>query len=244
MKYEVIDDHHSDVIINIRSYFSKSENSIWNQRNKIKVISFQEKKMTIKLFKIPHIINKIIYTFFRDSKAKKSYRNSISIIEFVPKPIGYAEFFKYGLLYDSYFISEQCHYDFTIREVLTRETYADKENILKQFAAFTYSLHEKGIEHLDYSPGNILIKKRGEEYMFKIIDVNRMAFRELSLENRLKNFSKLWAANEDLAYIVEQYARIISEDSKKCIKIAQKYSQNHKDRKNLKKWLKGQKIVD
>lgn len=46
------------------------------------------------------------------------------------------------------------------------------------FAEFTARLHEAGILHLDYSPGNILYDKIGEEYHFSLVDINRMHFGE------------------------------------------------------------------
>jgi len=33
--------------------------------------------------------------------------------------------------------------------------------------------------------------------IFKIVDINRMEFKELTLQERLKNFSQLWAKNDD-----------------------------------------------
>ena len=67
--------------------------------DKLKIISFLDKRMMVKFFKVPHIFNRIAYTFFRGSKAKRSYDNSMKILDFVPKPIGYIEYKKFGLLY-------------------------------------------------------------------------------------------------------------------------------------------------
>ncbi len=244
MKYKINNNNFKDFTINIKEYFSNSFNSIHKARNEIKIVDFKNKELVIKAFKVPNIINKIIYTFFRDSKAKKSYKNSIKIINYVPNPISYIEFYKFGLLNDSYFVSENFKYDFTIREPLLDKNFTDKEKIFKQFAKFTFKLHENDILHLDYSPGNILIKKEGSNYIFKIVDINRMQFKDLSLEERLKNFAKLWAKDEDLKIIIKEYAKIANKDEQKCINIAFKYSQAHKDKKNIKKILKGKKIVD
>ena len=233
-----------DFFKGIREFFKNSTNSIHKARNEIKVVPYKDEEFVIKSFKIPHLINKIVYTFFKDSKAKKSYENSVKIIDFVPKPIGYLEFKKNGLIHDSYFVSENFKYDLTIREPLLDADYEDKENIFKEFAEFTYRLHEQGIFHLDYSPGNILIKKENGSYIFKIVDINRMQFKKLTLDQRLLNFSKLWAKDDDLKVIVKEYAKIIGEDGNKCIETALKYSQKHKDKKNFKKRLKGQKVVD
>ena len=232
------------MIVNIRSYFETSSSSIHKARNEIKIIDFNGKELVVKSFKIPNILNKIVYTFYRDSKAKKSYENSIKIIDFVPKPIGYVEFKKFGLMHESYFVSENFKYDFTIREPLLQADFKDKEEVFKAFARFTYKLHEQGIFHLDYSPGNILIKEGNGSYIFKIVDINRMKFKPLSLDERLKNFAKLWAKDEDLEIIIKEYARLSSENGQKCIDIALQYSQAHKDKINRKKRLRGIEVVD
>ena len=244
MVYKILDSRFKDFITNIKGYFKNSSHSIHKARNEIKIVEFEDKELVIKAFKIPHILNKIVYGFFRDSKAKKSYDNSIKIIDFVPKPIGYIEFKKFGLLFDSYFVSENFKYDLTIREPLLDIDYLNKEDIFKQFAKFTFDLHQNNILHLDYSPGNILIKKDEDNYIFKIVDINRMQFRTLSLDERLKNFAKLWAKDEDLKIIIKEYAKLIDEDEQKCIDIALKYSQMHKDRINAKKRRRGQEVVD
>jgi serine/threonine protein kinase len=242
--YKFKNNKYENFILNIRDYFNSSLNSIHKARNEIKIVEFEDEELVIKAFKIPNIINKIVYSFFRDSKAKKSYENSIKIINFVPKPIGYIEFFKFGLLNDSYFVSENFKYDLTIREPLLDINYPNKEDIFKQFAKFTFDLHQNNILHLDYSPGNILIKKDEDNYIFKVVDINRMQFRTLSLDERLKNFAKLWAKDEDLKIIIKEYAKLIDEDEEKCIDIALKYSQMHKDRINTKKRRRGQEVVD
>lgn len=244
MKFESIHDRYNELLKDIKEYFYISHNSIHKARNEIKTIEFNSENLVVKSFKIPNIINKIVYTFFRDSKAKKSYANSIKIVDFVPKPIGYIEFKKFGLINESYFVSENFEYDFTIREPLINRNFLDKESVFKAFAEFTFKLHEEGIFHLDYSPGNILIKKENESYTFKIVDINRMEFKPLSLDERLKNFSKLWAKDEDLETIVKEYAKLSKSDESSCVKIALKYSQTHKDRKNAKKRLRGEAVVD
>jgi serine/threonine protein kinase len=246
MIYQINDNHRgfNDFILHIRDFFKNSSDSIHKARNEIKVIPYKDMELVVKSFKVPHLINKIIYSFFRDSKAKKSYDNSVKVGDFAPKPIAYIEFKRFGLLHDSYFISENFHYDFTIREPLLDKDFTDKEEVFKQFARFTYALHEEGIYHLDYSPGNILIKQEGSNFEFKIVDINRMQFKTMDLNDRLKNFSKLWAKNEDMKIIVKEYAKLINEDENRCIEKAIYFSQKNKDFKNFKKRLKGKEVVD
>jgi serine/threonine protein kinase len=244
MKYEVVDKKYTPLILQINKHFVASTNHLHDARNQLRVLSYPEEQLVAKSFKTPHIINKIAYTFFRDSKAKKSYDNSMKIIEFVPRPIGYIEFKKYGLLSESYFISEYFEYDFTIREPLLQDTFIDRKNIFKAFAKFTYNLHRAGIKHLDYSPGNILIQKIDSTYKFKVVDVNRMKFKMLTQNECLENFAKLWAKDEDLALIIQAYAPLIGVEENRAFEIARKASQKHKNRTNFKKRLKGKKVVD
>ena len=237
-------DFFNDFILNIRSNFHDNSQSIHKARNELKIMQHAGIKIVVKSFKVPNILRKFIYTYLRDSKAKKSYDNSIRLKHLTPTPIGYIEFFQNSLIDDSYFISEQFDYDFTIREPLLDKNFENKEIILKAFTHFTYELHQNNILHLDYSPGNILIKKNSNDFLFKVVDVNRMEFRELSLEERLKNFNKLWANNDEITTIAKEYAKIIQEDENKCIQIALNYNIKHKNKMNMKKRLKGQKVVD
>ncbi|HIP47329.1 MAG TPA: hypothetical protein EYG95_07200 [Campylobacterales bacterium] len=221
-------------LLDIENHFNTSSNSIHKARNEIKIIN----AFVVKSFKIPHIINKIAYTFFRDSKAKKSFDNAIKVGEFTPKPLGYIEFIAGGLLTNSYYISIHFNYDFTIREPLLDVDFEDRDALFIAFTNFTYQLHQKGIYHKDYSPGNILIKKQDATYTFQIVDINRMEFKELSLEERLQNFSKLWADDEDLTFMITAYANLLDEEEAPLIEKALAFSRAHKEKKNMKKKLK------
>ena len=225
-------DKHS-FLLNIEEHFLKSDASIHKARNEIKIID----GFVVKAFKIPHIINKFAYAYLRDSKAKKSYLNALKIAQFTPKPLGYIEFFSFGLLEKSYFISEKFDYDFTIREPLEDTNFTDRESIFKALAQFTYDLHQEGILHKDYSPGNILIKKTSIGYDFKIVDINRMKFITLTRKKRLSNFTKLFAEDEDLKTIVYAYATLVNFSQEEAYQEALLPSQKHR-KALLKKWAK------
>jgi len=239
MKYNIINNKYLELIKNISKYFDQSNQYVHNARNKLKTIIYDRDTLVIKSFKIPHIINKIAYTFFRDSKAKKSYENSLKIINFVPNPIGYIEFKKFGLFHNSYFICEHFNYDFTIRELLFDDNFKDKKIILKEFAYFTNELHKSGIYHLDYSPGNILIKYIDNKYVFKLVDVNRMEFINLDIDTKAKNFSKIWFNDKDLTFVIKEYTNLNDISYDYFLQMAIKYSHKHKEKVELKKKLKG-----
>jgi serine/threonine protein kinase len=228
-----------DFLLNIKLYFEQTNQTIHKARNEIKIIEFEGKKFVVKSFKKPSLLKSLYYTK-NSSKAKRSYEYSLKLGEFTPEPIGYIEFYEDDKLAHSFYISEYFEYDYSIKEPLRIEGFENKEEVLKEFASFSSSLHDSGILHQDYSAGNILIKKNtNSKYMFKIVDVNRMAFKELSLNERLKNFDMLWASDENMTIIATQYAKINSLDVDMVVKKAIGYAFRLKLRKNFKKLIKG-----
>jgi serine/threonine protein kinase len=231
-------------LFEIKHQFNNSTTTIHKARNELKIINCSGIDIVVKSFKIPNIFKRFLYTFINKSKAQKSYEYSLIIEEFTPEAIGYIEFYKNKMLYDSYFLSRNFTYDFTIRDALLDDNFNDKEGVFHSFAEFTHSLHQKNIYHQDYSPGNILIKKENNIYTYKIVDINRMKFKKLTAKDKLKNFSKLWAKDNDLKIMISHYAKISNIEIEESIKIALKYSKRHKNMKNMKKRFKGEKVVD
>ena len=197
----------------------------------------------VKSFKTPNFLNRLIYTFVRESKAKRSFDYSMKIAEFVPRAVAYVEYREGRLLSKSYFVSEMFDYDFTIREPLKDLSFTDRDVIFKAFAKFTLALHQRGILHKDYSPGNILICQRDGEYQFKIIDINRMAFGDLAIKERMRCFKMLWATDQVLDDIVSEYAQLGGYDIAQCQALAMDFNHRHKRFKNFKRRLKGRPIM-
>ena len=235
--YEFLTKH----LENIDEVFAHSDNSIHKARNQLKVIELDGIKLVVKSFKIPNLLNKLIYTFFRDTKAKKSYDNAIKLQELAintPTPVAYIEFYRSGLLHESYFVSLLNEYDFTIREVFHHKV-DNTDEILKQFARFSHNTHSKNVWHVDYSLGNILITQKDSEYLFSLVDINRMEFKQIPPEEGLKNFNKFWEKFDgDLDIIATEYAKLASFDSEKAKRIVAEEAQKVIDYKNKKKKLK------
>lgn len=221
--------------------FEYSDKVIHKARNELKVIDINGLKLVVKSFKIPNLMNKVIYTFFKKSKAQKSYLNALKLIELnvhTPTPVGYIEKFNFGLINESYFISLLEPYEFSIREVFHHKV-DNHEEVLEKFTEFTYNIHKKGIWHVDYSLGNILISQNENEYKFSLVDINRMEFREIPPKEGLKNFNKFWAKDErDLEIVAKKYASLTSFNESEAIKIVKEEAQKVIDFKNKKKKLK------
>ncbi|CAM3077165.1 lipopolysaccharide kinase InaA family protein [Flavobacterium frigoris] len=185
-------------------------------RNIIKLFELEEKKINVKSFKIPNIVNKVAYKYFRKSKAKRSFEYATILLEKgigTPEPLAYFENFNNLGLLDSYYVSEHLQADLTFRELVEVPDYPDHDNILRQFTKFTFDLHQKGIEFLDHSPGNTLIKKgQNDTYSFYLVDLNRMNFHEtMDFEMRMKNFSRLTPKKEMIVIMSNEYAKYYSE---------------------------------
>lgn len=183
------------------------------ERNKIKLFELGDITINIKSFKIPNLINRVAYKFFRKSKAKRSFEFATRLQENgigTPQPVAYVEKSTLLGLGKSYYISEQLAVDLTFRELVEIPKYPDADNILRQFVRFSFKLHEKGIEFLDHSPGNTLIKKVGEgQYEFYLVDLNRMVFHSaLDFETRMKNLSHLTPKKEMVAVMSNEYAKL------------------------------------
>lgn len=229
-------------LLNIQEIFKNSEESIHKARNELKIIELHGIKCVVKSFKVPHLLNRVAYTFFRDGKAKKSFLNATKLISLdvsTPEPIGIIEFFKNSLLSESYFISIYEPYDFTIREVFHHKV-DDVKKILQEFTRFTFMIHTKGVWHVDYSLGNILITKQKNEYKFSLVDINRMQFKEISPKEGLKNFNKFWAKDKnDLITIATEYAKESHFDREEAQDIVIKEAQKLEASVNLKRKFKG-----
>lgn len=182
------------------------------KRNTIKLFELENQTINIKSFKVPHLFNRIVYKYFRESKAKRSYEYATTLLEKgigTPQPIAYFENTNWLGLKDSYYVSEHLVTELTFRELITIPDYPDHENILRQFTRFSFDLHEKGIEFLDHSPGNTLIKKVSEnQYQFYLVDLNRMNFhQQMTFEQRMKNLRRLTRKKEMIAIMSDEYAK-------------------------------------
>lgn len=217
-------------------------------RNKIKLFELGQKTINIKSFKIPNIINKIAYKYFRKSKAKRSFEYAVILLEKgigTPEPIAFFENYNFLGLKESYYVSEHLVTELTYRELVKIPDYPDHNNILRQFTKFTFDLHEKGVEFLDHSPGNTLIKKTVEnKYEFFLVDLNRMNFHDtMTFEQRMNNFSRLTPQKEMIAVMSNEYSKFYTEKNEadifdKMWQLTSNFQEEFNRKKRLKKKLK------
>lgn len=237
---------YKDEILNFINHFSEvGKPVIEGQRNSIKIFDLVAEKINIKSFKTPNAVNKIVYSFFRKSKAERSFQYANHLISNnigTPFPIAFAEN-KSGLTFkDSYYVSEHLGCDLTFRELVTNPDYPNHEEILRAFTRFTFKLHEQEIEFLDHSPGNTLIQLNNGDYKFFLVDLNRMNFKNLDFEERMKNFARLTPKKEMIEVMANEYANLINKPETEVFEkmwfFTNQFQEKFQRKKELKKKLK------
>ncbi|HEY4154356.1 MAG TPA: lipopolysaccharide kinase InaA family protein, partial [Puia sp.] len=197
----------------ITNFPTSGEDFFKGDRNVLKTFRLDNGKVVnVKSFRRPNIVNRIVYKYFRQPKASRSFHHSRKLLErgiLVPKPVAFFENFDSYSIADSYFISEQIYPDVHFRKLLLNPEDPRYEEVVRHFAGLAHYMHENGIEFKDFSPGNVLIMERGGRYDFYLVDLNRMDFHEkMSLEKRLKNFERLPPDERLMRIISDEYARI------------------------------------
>lgn len=227
----------------IENFHSTGELFVAGRRNTIKLFKVDESlTLNIKSFRKPILINRIIYKYFRKSKARRSYEYASVLLKNdigTPKPIAFKENSNFVGLQDSYYVCEHIFCDLTYRELVETD-YPDGENILRQFVHFTYKMHKNGIEFKDHSPGNTLISNNNDgTYSFYLVDLNRMNFHlTMPFETRMKNLSKITPKKEMVAIMSNEYAKISGEDETLVFNAMWQFTQDFQFRFHRKKRLK------
>ena len=214
--------HLEESIKRIPELFEKQGRVLYDRRNLIKEMLLEDSLLiNVKRYGVPKLINRIAYSFFRQPKGERAFIYPQILLQKgfeTPEPIAYIEFEKNGLIDYSYFVSVQCPYQRTFYEFGDADPNSGEcVDIIRAFAHYTASLHENGILHQDYSPGNILFDKIGNNYRFSLVDLNRMTFGEVGLEAGCANFARLWGQKEFFVQLAKAYAKARHWDEAYCV---------------------------
>lgn len=233
----------NEILDLVNNFHSGGNIVVKGNRNEIKVFNSKPFNLNVKSFKIPISFNSVIYKYFRKSKAERSYEYAMKLISMgvgTPVPVAFVENSTFLGLKDSYYICEHIKYDFMFRDLIETKKFPDLENILRQFTRFSFDLHEKGIEFLDHSPGNTLIKKStAGNYEFFLVDLNRMQFHQsMSFDIRMKNLCRLTPSKEMVAIMSNEYAKVSGESEALIFETLWKMTAHFQDKFYRKKRLK------
>ena len=209
-----------EFIASLPERFERGEGKIiYNGRNQLREFTNNGVTMVVKSFCLPSFINRIAYGFLRSSKAQRSLEYAQLLLSkgiATPAPIGYVTERK-GLLFGrSYYASLKSDYTHNFYDAV-QPGVVNRDKFLVAVAETTARLHECGFLHKDYSAGNILLRELPNGTVrVEIIDLNRIRFREIGLEEGCKNFERLPMNEEIVSVIAPPYAATRKLDVAQC----------------------------
>ena len=174
-------------------------------------------EVAVKAFRVPDRLRGFVYARLRPSKARRSMAHAETLLELgigTPDPVAWIEYENAGCLRESYYICRHWPFDVDLTELLYRRGSLGErtEALLEQLARFTFLQHENGVQHLDYNPGNILVRSRGERFDLVLVDLNRLRFRPLDMDDRIFGLVRLTTSVDYLRIIGREYAGMCGVD--------------------------------
>ena len=191
-------------------------------RNLIKRLSItspegESIEVVVKAFAVPVRLRGFVYAHLCRSKALRCMSNAMSLVEMgvnTPDPIACIEYHDFGCLRRSHYVSRYWHHDYDLTALLYRGVShgPNTHALLEQLVLFTAAQHDHGVLHLDYNPGNILVRARGDGFEFALVDLNRLRFKQLGMNDRISGLVRLTTIMDYLRIIGRRYAMLCGLD--------------------------------
>ena len=189
-----------------RSY--KAENVYRNFRNTVEDVTVDGLRLVVKIFKKPTEFNRVVYSFLRPTKAKRSYEYSLRLLDLgidVPLPVGYVEKRKGLFFHTGCYICVYTDYkpitDFKDKPLDDPQTAA----FIDAFSEYAASFHGRNLVHNDFNIDNILYKVVDGKFRFQLIDLNRVQFHNHSLMRCAKDISNIHFRPDMMQAIISRY---------------------------------------
>jgi len=255
-----------DFIAQIPERFDKCGTTVFEKRNVVKRITTPDgKALVVKRYKLPNFFQRLGYSTFRKSKARRAYEYGLEFqrrgID-TPQPVAYIEQWKGPIFHRGFYICEECHD--TSCTVLRNNDYPERDELIKAFAAFLRRMHKRGILHGDTNLSNFFFRKKTEEeiskarekdiykqhqrsdsdvaYHFTAIDLNRTKFvQHPSHEQCLKNLVRVTHDDLLMVDIVSAYARRRGWKEWNAVNYVQKKLKQFETRNKIKDFFKFKK---
>lgn len=173
--------------------------------------------VAVKAFAVPARSRGFVYAHLRRSKALRSMLNAQKLAEMgvgTPDPVACIEFHESGCLRRSYYVCRYWLHDYDLTALLYRGATRglDPKAVLDQLARFTHTQHDRGVLHCDYNPGNILVRSKGTNFDFALVDLNRLRFKQLGLNDRISGLVRITTIADYLRIIGRRYAMLYGVD--------------------------------
>ena len=174
-------------------------------------------EVAVKAFAVPARVRGFVYANLRRSKARRCMINAGKLAQFgigTPEPVACIEYVDFRCLRRSYYVCRYWPHDHDLTALLYRgvPSGADARALLEALAQFTAAQHDRGVLHLDYNPGNILVRSGNDGFEFALVDLNRLRFRRLDIGDRISGLTRLTTKDDCLRIIGGRYARLYGAD--------------------------------
>lgn len=212
-------------------------------RNKVVQLTLKGNDYVVKQYKRANWLQRIAYTLWRPSKAKRAYlyARELRIRGLnTPHEVAYVEEYRWGLFHRGWFVSEYVPYP----EIYIPLNYQLNADMASAVTALVVKLHRRGVIFGDLNLHNILYEPMPEgDYKLYLVDTNRCKFyyRQLGFWQRMWNLQTLTHNRELFDYILKQYALQTKLDRKEVLSkgmlILDCFEKRNALKQNLKKWL-------
>ncbi|MDE7025116.1 MAG: lipopolysaccharide kinase InaA family protein [Paramuribaculum sp.] len=194
---------------------------IHNGRNRVVLFSDAKSghQYVIKCFKKPNMAQRVAYTWFTPSKAKRAYRYAAKLRERgidTPREVACIEVYERGMLSRGYFICEYCPWPSLASLWLPAQPFTQAQ--IELLAQTLVDMHLAGVLHGDTNIGNFLYD--AEHNAMTTVDVNRTRFHDRVLSQRecLDNMVRLTHRTDVLKKVGELYAAKRGWNKDECVK--------------------------
>ena len=177
-----------------------------NRRNTVEKIRLGDKFFVLKKYKRPALINCLIYTWFRKSKARRAFEYAELFLQRgieTAAPVAYIEIKKNGFFHTGYFLSEFLSYPLVANADKTDMSLEERDALMHDLVLFTLKLHLNKVLPLDYNPKNIFYHKEDGKYNFALIDINRLKLGKVpGIRLSMAAFSQLGILASDFTKVI------------------------------------------
>ncbi|MFT3738072.1 MAG: lipopolysaccharide kinase InaA family protein [Breznakibacter sp.] len=197
----------SSELLEVFAGFGSRGRQLQRSRNHVRALHVEGGDIVVKSYERLTQANRIIYSLFRKTKAQRAYENALLLLGHgvaTPFPLAYADWFRGPILRKSFFVSRYEGHP-SCRELFDRPL-PECRDALVQFGRFLYRLHRHGLYHGDLNLSNVLCSRDGENYIFWLIDNNRLRVRKHSKRRGLRNLRRIKLPLDKLAIVAMEYA--------------------------------------
>ncbi len=196
----------------IPQFFATGEGEVmYQKRNEVRRFEHKGLVFIAKRYKEVNILQKVVYTFFRKSKACRAFlfaqefrRRDIE----TPHEVAYIETCnRLGLFSVGYFVSLFAEGAET--HLLLRDVQNFSHQLADAVMAQVKRMHSKGVLHGDLNLSNFLCREVNGEYFFSMIDINRTHFTDgmPSEEQCMHNLVRITHRRDLYEYLIKSYAK-------------------------------------